>query len=74
MCVCVCVCEDGDVAPWYEHSFMVLWIVGSILHGGQRLWYVLSCLWDGAYKGTLAAHVAAAGFLSRYLNDSLPSI
>ena len=37
---------------------------------------VLSCLWDGAYKRTLAANrkksslVAAAGFLSRYLNGS----
>ena len=51
---------------------MVLWVVGSILHGGpielflvpdsaprlvyQRPWYVLSCLWDGAYKRTLAAN------------------
>ena len=23
----------------------------------QRLWYVLSCLWDGAYKRTLAANL-----------------
>ena len=22
----------------------------------QRLWYVLSCLWDDAYKSTLAAN------------------
>ena len=22
----------------------------------QRLWYVLSCLWDGAYKRTIAAN------------------
>ena len=22
----------------------------------QRLWYVLSCLWDGAYKRMLAAN------------------
>ena len=22
----------------------------------QRLWYVLSCLWDGAYKRTLATN------------------
>ena len=40
---------------------------------------VLSCLWDGAYKRTLAvnqkvAHVAAAGFLSRYLNGPLPYV
>ena len=38
-----------------------------------RLWYVLSCLWDGAYKITLAvnqkvAYVAAVGFLSHYHN------
>ena len=38
----------------------------------QRLWYVLSCLWDGAYKRTLA--VAAVGFPSRYLSGPLPYI
>ena len=65
-----------------------------ILHGGpielflvpasaprlvyQRPWYVLSCLWDDAYKRTLAfnrkrvAHVVAAGFLSCYLCGTLP--
>ena len=48
---------------------MVRCVVGSILHSGpielffvpdsaprlvyQRPWYVLSCLWDGAYKKTL---------------------
>ena len=48
---------------------MVRWVVESILHGGpielflitatapqlvyQRQWYVLSCLWDGAYKEPL---------------------
>ena len=48
------------------------WVVGSILHGGlselffipasapqllyQRLWYVLSCLWNGAYTKNLAAN------------------
>ena len=53
-------------------SLMVRWVVGLILHGGpielvpvpasaprlvqQRLWYVLSCLWDGAYKRTLAVN------------------
>ena len=71
---------------------MVRWVVGSILHGGpielflgpamapqlvtQRLWYVLSCQWEGAYKRTLVvnrkvAYVATAGFLSRYLSDAL---
>ena len=41
---------------------------------------MLSCLWDDAYKITLAAnkkilvHVAAAGFLSRYLSGPLPYV
>ena len=51
---------------------MVRWVVGSILHGGpiqlflvpvgaprrvyQRLWDVLSCLWDGVYKRTLVVN------------------
>ena len=46
---------------------MVRWVVGSILHGGPielflvpasipRLVYALSCLWDDAYKRTLAAN------------------
>ena len=70
--------------------------IGSILRGGpielflvpasaprmvqQRPWYVLSCLWDSAYKRTLAANRnerpvwEAAGFLSRYLNGPLPYV
>ena len=32
----------------------------------QMSWYVLSCLWDGTYIKVV--HVAAAGFLSRYLS------
>ena len=52
------------------------WCDGSILHGGpielflvpdsvprlvkQRPWYVLSCLWDDAYKRTLAADQKSA--------------
>ena len=47
---------------------MVQWVVRSILHGGPielflvtasapRLWYVPSCLWDGAYKRTLATNL-----------------
>ena len=50
----------------------------SVLHEwfNKRTWYLLSCLWDGAYKRTLAAnrrvaHVAAADFLSGYLSGSL---
>ena len=55
-----------------ERSLMVRWVVGSILHGMDPLsyfsfqpvlhnwcnkgWYVLSCLWDGAYKRTIAAN------------------
>ena len=51
---------------------MVQFVVGSILHGEpielflipasvpqlvqQRQWCMLSCLWDGAYKITLAAN------------------
>ena len=27
------ICRERDVAPWYEHSLMVRWVVGSILHG-----------------------------------------
>ena len=56
--------QERDVAPWEERSLMVRWVVGSILHGGPielfpvptsapRLWYVLFCLWDDAYKRTL---------------------
>ena len=52
-----------------------------VLHNwcNKRLWYVLSCLWDDAYKITLAAnqkvaHVMAAGFLSRYLSGPLPYV
>ena len=43
-------------------------------------WYVLSCMWDGAYKMTLAANqkvaqvVVAVGFLSHYLNGPLPYV
>ena len=64
--------NERDVAPWYECLIMERWVVGSILHGGtielflvpasaprlvyQRPWYVLSCLWDSAYKRTLAAN------------------
>ena len=37
-----------------------------------QLWYVLSCLWDDAYKRV--AYVAAAGFLSCYLSGPLPYV
>ena len=66
---------------------MVRWVVGRILRGGlielyivpaSAPWYVLSCLWDDAYKITLAAnrkrvaHVVAAGFPFWYPNGPLP--
>ena len=51
---------------------MVRWVAGLIIHDGpiglflvpasasrlvyQKPWYVLSCLWDDAYKITLAAN------------------
>ena len=55
-----------------ERLFMVRWVVGSILHEVDPLSYfsfqpvlhdwcnkgrgMLSCLWDGAYKRTLAVN------------------
>ena len=51
---------------------MVRWVVGSILHGGpasatqvvqERLWYVISCLWDGAlheYRGPIELFLVPA--------------
>ena len=43
---------------------MVRWVVGSIIHGGPMELYLvptnatrgICCLWDGAYKRTLAAN------------------
>ena len=41
---------------------------------------MLKCMWDGAYKRTLAVLIgkssqgAAAGLLSRYLNGTLPYV
>ena len=32
---------------------------------------MLSCLWDDAYKRTIAANVVAVGFLSHYLSGPL---
>ena len=31
--------QERDVAPWQECSFMVRWVVGSILHGVGPLSY-----------------------------------
>ena len=30
---------EQDVAPWYERSLMVRWVIGSILHGLDPLSY-----------------------------------
>ena len=42
----------GGVDPLSYYSFQ------PVLHDWckQRPWYVLSCMWDGAYKRTLAAN------------------
>ena len=42
--------------------------------GVTKVVYVLSCLWDGAYKRTLVVDVAAAGFISLYLSGPLPYV
>ena len=46
-----------------ERPLMVRWVIGLFLVPAsvprlvyQRPWYVLSCLWDGAYKRILAAN------------------
>ena len=62
----------SSVVRAFGGSLMVRLVVGSILYGGpielflvpasaprllqQRPWYVLSYLWDDAYKRTLAAN------------------
>ena len=54
-----------------KRQLLVQWVLGSIPRGGpnelllltanaprlvkQRSWYLLSCLWGGTYKGSLAA-------------------
>ena len=39
---------------WY--LLFYLWVLVPASAQWQRLWYVLSCLWDGAYKIPLAAN------------------
>ena len=67
VCLCMYVCIDVCM-----YVCIVLWVVESIPHGGstelflipagaprlvqQRPWYVLYCMWDYAYKRTLAAN------------------
>ena len=63
--------KEWDVALW-SCPITVLWVIRSIPHGGhtelfiipasapqlvwQRPWYVLSCLWCGAHKRSIAAY------------------
>ena len=58
--------RERDVAPLYERSLMVRWIIHGVelflvpakcfTTGVTNPWYVQSCLWDGAYKRTLAVN------------------
>ena len=66
------ICGGAGRSSEVERSLMVQWVVGSILHGVDPLSYfsfqpvlhnwcnkgrgMLSCLWDGAYKRTLAVN------------------
>ena len=59
----------GAMGPMIDSSWWIHFSFQPVLH--DRPWYVLSCMWDGAYKRSLllirkrVAHViAAAGFLS----------
>ena len=56
-------------------------VISHCTTGITKALVVPSCLWDGAYKRSLAAnqkelpiHVVEAGFLSCYLNDPLPYV
>ena len=48
----VCSWRDGSL----DRSFMVDPLIYFLLQPVLHDWYVLSCLWDGAYKRTLAAN------------------
>ena len=66
------VCQRWNVPEWYNEMYITLSYIYCILYTysilypasapqlvQQRLWYVLSCLWDGAYKRTLAVNQKA---------------
>ena len=38
---------EQDVAPWYERSLMVRWVIGSILHDGARCSSVVTAFAHG---------------------------
>ena len=47
MCLILCQCISCL-------NTTILSFINSFSHLPQRPWYMLSCLWDGAYKRTLA--------------------
>ena len=58
--------KERDVAPWYERSLMVRWVVGSILHGVDPLSYF-------SYQGARCSSVVRAfahGAMGRRIDPS----
>ena len=81
--------EERDVAPWYERSLMVRWVVGSIFHGVDPLSYFSfqPVVHDWYNKGRGMCYPVCGmvhikepllliekSFLSRFLNDPLPYV
>ena len=57
VCVCVCVCMYVCVYSLIGGPIELFLVPASAPRlVQQRPWYVLSCLWDDAYKRTLAAN------------------
>ena len=58
VCACarVCVCVWAYVILLLIHCLFYLVLASAPRLVLQRPWYVLSCMWDGAYKRTLAAN------------------
>ena len=48
--------QERDVALWGGPIELCIIPAGAPRLVYQRPWYVLSCLWDGAYKITLAVN------------------
>ena len=73
VCVRVCVCVSNMI---YISSFIELFLVSTSAPRLVLQRYVLSCLWDGAYKRPLVAKrkEATEGFLSLYLSSPLPYV
>ena len=51
-------CKRFDLPAWQKHLQVGLFSVPTsgpqLVH--ERLWYVLSCLWESAYKRSFAAY------------------